>query len=69
MQDTVAAVRAFACEQEFRTFAVELRSPGQQLLDGGRPFLHQRADRHRIAQAVAGGQRVLFVQTGFIVIA
>ena len=61
VQNAIAAVRAFARESELVAFAIELRAPFDQLLDGGGAFLHQSAYRGAVAQAVAGVERVLLV--------
>ena len=69
VQHAVAAVRAFAREGEAVALAVELRAPLDQLLDGARTLLHQRAHGVAVAQPVAGGERVLLVQFHFVVVA
>ena len=55
--------------EQLPAFAIELRAPVDQLLDGRRAFFHQRAHRRRIAQAIPGVQRVLLVQAHVVVVA
>src|SRR5579875_2612272 len=60
VEDAAAAVRAFASEQQVRAFAVECGAPSDQLLDGRRGFLDERANGFYIAQTVACQNCVLF---------
>ena len=69
MQNAVAAVSAFAAENELGAAAIELRTPGDQLFNASRAFLHKRFHRFREAQAVAGDQRILQVQADLIFVA
>ena len=69
VQHAVAAVRALPGERELRPFAVELRAPGDQLLDRARPFFHQGPHRRAVAKAVARVERVLLVEFHFVVVA
>ena len=62
-------VGAFAGESELGGFAIESRSPGDQLLNTLRAFFHQDAGGFRIHQAVAGRKGVLQVQADLIFIA
>ena len=69
VKNTIAAVGTLASKRQLRALAIEFRAPGDELLDGGGSFLHQRAHRGAIAEAVACCERVLFVQLDLIVIA
>ena len=69
MQHAAAAVGALAGEGQAGALAVEFRAPRDQLLDGRRPFFHQRVHRGAVAQTVAGVERVLLVQRDFVVVA
>ncbi len=69
MQHPVAAVRAFARECQLGSLAVELRAPLDELLNRRGAFLHQRAHRRAVAQAVSRVQRVPLVQFHLIVVA
>ena len=69
VQDAAAAVRAFAREQELRSFTIECCAIFDELLNGGRSFFHQHAHGFRIAQAIARCQRVLLVEFNIVVVA
>ena len=69
VQHAAAAVRAFAGEQQAAALTIELGAPVDQLVNRRRPFLHQCAHGPRVAQAVAGDQRVLLVQFDLVVVA
>jgi len=58
-----------ARECQFAADLIEFSAPLDQLLDGGRAFLHQRAHGRGIAEAVSSGQRVLLVQFDLVVVA
>src|SRR3954469_17492470 len=69
MQDAVAAVRAFAREDQLAAGPVELRSPGDQLFNAGGTFLDEDLGGVDVAEAIAGVKRVLEVQADLIFIA
>ncbi len=69
VQDAVAAVRALAGEGQAAGFAVELRAPIDELLDGGGAFLDERVHGGAVAQAVAGVEGVLLVKLHLVVVA
>ena len=69
MQHAVPAVRPFASEHELGAVAIELRAPGNQLLDARRPLFHQDFHRIGITQAIAVAESVLQVQADFIFVA
>ena len=68
VQHAITAVGSFAGKQELGSFAIESRSPFDELFDGGGSFFDQRADGRGIAQAVARGNGVGFVQADLVVI-
>ena len=69
VQDTVAAVRAFARESEPPVRrAVERGAPFDELPDARGPLLHERAHSRSVAQPVARAQRVGLVQLRRVVI-
>ena len=65
---TVAAVSPLARKSQLAAFAIELRAPGDQFLDGSRPFVHQGVDGLRVAETIARVERVLFMERHFVVI-
>ena len=69
MQHTTAPVPAFASKNKFRAAAVEVHAPGDDFLDPMRRFLDQNLHRVEMAQAITGVQRVLQVQTDFVLVA
>ena len=69
VQDAVAAVRALARECQLVALAVERGAPLDQFLNRRRTLFHQRAHGDRVAQTIAGIQRVLFVQFDLVVVA
>ncbi len=68
MQDARTAVSALAREGQLVSFTIEAHSPSDQPLDLLRTFAHQDLHRFFAAQAVAGAQRVLEVQSHFIIL-
>ena len=69
VQNTVAAVGAFAAESQFGALAVKFCSPLNQLLDAPGGILDQDFGGFGIAEAIAGLEGVLKVQTDFVFIA
>ena len=69
VQNAVAAVRAFAAEGELGALAIEFRAPLNQFIDALGGVLHQYFGGFGIAQAIAGLQRVLEVETDFVFVA
>ena len=69
VQDAIAAVCAFASKRELGTFAIELRSPRDQLLNAFWSIFDEDLGRFGVAQAVARIQSVLQVQTDLVFIA
>jgi len=69
VKDTISAVCAFASEGEFRAFAIELRPPLDEFLDALGSILDQHSRRFRIAEAIAGVERVLLVEADFVFVA
>ena len=69
MQNPVAAMCAFAGKGELGSLAIELRAPLNQFFDALRAFLHQDFRGFRIAQTIAGNERVLQVQADFVFVA
>ena len=69
VQNTIAAVRAFAGEGDFGSGAIELRSPGDQLLDALGASSTSNPRGICIAEAIAGYERVLQMQADFIFVA
>lgn len=68
VQNTIPAVRAFASEQEARSFAVKRGSPLDELLDGGGRLFDKGTHGFGVAEPVAGHQSVLLVQFHFVVV-
>jgi hypothetical protein len=68
VQDAVAAVRALAGECQLAARAVEGGAPLDQFLNRRRTLFHQGAHGDGVAQAVAGIQRVLFMQLDLVVV-
>ncbi len=62
VENPIAAVRPLARQHQLPAFAVELRSPAQQLLDAQRPFLHQHPRRLAVYQAIARIHRIVQMQ-------
>ena len=60
---------SLAGKRQTRAFAIEFRTPSDQFLYALRAFLHQHARRRFIHQAVAGGDRVLQMQSNLIFVA
>ena len=56
-------------KESFRAFAIELRAPVDQILNGGGAFFDQRVDGVLVAESVARVERVLLVQRDLIVVA
>ena len=58
VDDAVVAVAPFAPQRQAARFLVEVRAPGDQLVDLRRRLADHHLDDVRIAQAAAGGERV-----------
>src|SRR5438477_4808829 len=69
VENTGAAVSGFAGESEFGAGAIEFSAPFDKLGDVLRTFFNQERDGFRAAQAVTGRERVLLVETNFVLIA
>ena len=68
VEDAVAGVGAFAAEDEFAAFAVEFGAPFEELFDDVGAFVDEGFDGVGIAEAIAGGEGVLFMEGDFVVI-
>src|SRR6185437_9482546 len=68
VEDAVAAVRAFAGEQQLRSPPVESGAPFDQLLNGGGSVLNQRSNGVDVTQAVSRVESVLFVKIDLVIV-
>ena len=69
MQNAITAMSALAPECQLGSVTIELRAPGDKLLDTlGRVF-HQNSRSGFIAEAIAGSECVLKMQADFIFVA
>ena len=69
VEDAATGMGALAREGKARALPIELRAPGDQLLDGAGAFLDEYAHGFRIAEAVAGRDSVLLVERDLVVVA
>jgi len=69
VQNTIARMSAFACKQQIGAFAIERRSPFNQLLDDTGAFFDKRAHRFQITKAIAGNNCVLLMQLYLVIVA
>src|SRR5690348_7002893 len=69
VQHARAAVRALARESERGTLAVESRAPIDEFLNAVGAFFDQNLRRFRVAEAVAGFERVLKMKRNIVFIA
>ena len=68
MQDTVAAVGPFAGKSKFATLTVELGTPLDEFFDCPGTFVDQRVNGCRIAETIAGIERILLVEGDLIIV-
>ena len=69
VQNAIAAVGAFAAESELGAFSVEFGAPLDELFDAPRGIFDQHFRRLRVAQAIAGAERVLQMEADFVFVA
>ena len=69
VEDAGAAVRGFAREGKFGAGAIEFGAPFDELSDVLGAFFDEESYGFRAAEAVAGVERVLFVQADFVFVA
>src|SRR5690349_18475273 len=69
MENSIAAMRAFAPEGEFGAFAIKLRAPGDQLFNALGRFLDKDLCRLGIAEPIPRVERVLQVKADLVLVA
>src|SRR5262245_19909794 len=69
MKNARAAVCCFACEGELCSGAIKFGAPLDQLRDVFGTFFDEQSDGFGTAEAIAGGNGVLFVEADFIFVA